>query len=125
MAAATSITSKDAQDQFLQLLVSQLQNQDPMEPVGQQEFIQQLSQFSMLQGIEKLNTSFDSWMKIQTLSEGASFTGKTVEYMNSDSQKVTGVVQSAHVKDGSLLLTIDGKDISFDNVTGVVNATTP
>ena len=40
-------------DTFLKLLITQLQNQDPLAPVGQHEFLQQLAQFSTVEGIEK------------------------------------------------------------------------
>jgi len=119
-----AITSDLGRDQFLQLLVAQLQNQDPMEPVGQQEFIQQLSQFSMLEGIEKLNTSFESWMKIQTLTQGADLTGRMVEYVDSNGDKHQGVVDSASIKDGVLHLRIDDQDISIDAVTAVLDPST-
>ena len=117
-----AITSDASRDQFLQLLVTQLKNQDPMEPVGQQEFVQQLSQFSMLEGIEKLNASFSSWMKVQQISQGASLTGHTVEYIDSQGQKHQGVVSSAHVRDGDIVLRIDDQNIPIDSVTGVIDA---
>ena len=116
-----AITADSAQSQFMQLLVTQLQNQDPMEPVGQQEFITQLSQFSMLEGIEKLNTSFSSMMKLQQLSQGAGLTGRTVEYVDEAGARHQGVVEAASVKDGALQLRIDDKDVSVDAVTSVID----
>jgi flagellar basal-body rod modification protein FlgD len=115
-------TSEASRDQFLTLLVTQLKNQDPMEPVGQQEFIQQLSQFSMLEGIEKLNASFETWMKVQQISQGASLTGHTVEYIDSQGAKHEGVVEAARIVDGSIVLRINDQDISIDSVMGVVDA---
>ena len=46
-------------DAFLKLLVTQLQNQDPLEPTDNTEFVAQLAQFSSLEGINNLNTSMD------------------------------------------------------------------
>jgi flagellar basal-body rod modification protein FlgD len=116
-----AITSELGRDQFMRLLVTQLQNQDPLEPVGQQEFIQQLSQFSMLEGIENLNASFGSWMKLQQISQGAQMTGRTVEYIDASGQKHEGVVQAASVKDGVLTLRIDDQDVPIENVTAVLD----
>lgn len=48
------------QDQFLKLLVTQLNNQDPLNPQENGEFIAQLAQFSTVEGIQKLNGSVDS-----------------------------------------------------------------
>ncbi|MFK7731995.1 MAG: flagellar hook assembly protein FlgD [Pseudomonadales bacterium] len=47
------------QDAFLQLLVTQLGNQDPLSPQENGEFIAQLAQFSSVEGIQNLNTSVD------------------------------------------------------------------
>ena len=47
-------------NEFLELLVAQLNNQNPLEPQGNGEFIAQLAQFSQVEGIEKLNTSMGS-----------------------------------------------------------------
>lgn len=49
-------------NEFLNLLVAQLNNQNPLEPQGNGEFIAQLAQFSSLEGIEKLNTSMESML---------------------------------------------------------------
>lgn len=54
-------TNKDlGKNEFLNLLVAQLNNQNPLEPQSNGEFIAQLAQFSQVEGIEKLNTSMGS-----------------------------------------------------------------
>ena len=47
-------------NEFLELLVAQLNNQNPLEPQGNGEFIAQLAQFSQVEGVEKLNSSMES-----------------------------------------------------------------
>ncbi len=54
--AGASQTSS-AQDQFLQLLVTQLQNQDPLNPMDNAEMTSQLAQINMVNGIDQLNTT--------------------------------------------------------------------
>lgn len=49
------------QDAFLQLMITQMKNQDPLAPQSNSEFVAQLAQFSSVQGLEKLNTSFNSF----------------------------------------------------------------
>ena len=61
--AATQPTkSNDELDQndFIELLVAQMKNQDPSDPMDSSEFMSQLSQFSVVNGVEDLNTSFES-----------------------------------------------------------------
>ncbi|MEM1146048.1 MAG: flagellar hook capping FlgD N-terminal domain-containing protein, partial [Pseudomonadota bacterium] len=45
---------------FLQLMVAQLENQDPSKPIDNTEFVAQLAQFGTVSGVQELNESFDS-----------------------------------------------------------------
>lgn len=117
--ATTSLTGAEARDQFLQLMVTQLQNQNPLEPTSQEDFLQQLSTFSMVEGIENLNANFDQMLKVQELTQGAQLIGKTIEFASSDSTS-TGVVQKASVVDGSIVLTVNGKSVPLDDVYAVI-----
>jgi len=116
-----AITSQMGQQQFMQLLIAQLKNQDPMDPVSQEDSIAQLAQFSTLEGIEQLNANFSSFMKLQSLSQGANLVGKTVEWLDKDGLRQQGVVDSISVKEGDLQLKIDNKLVPIDNVTAILN----
>jgi flagellar basal-body rod modification protein FlgD len=54
-ASAVSNTTSVAKDQFLKLLVAQIQNQDPMKPMDNQEFVAQLATFSSLEQLMSIN----------------------------------------------------------------------
>ncbi|MFT4814738.1 MAG: flagellar basal-body rod modification protein FlgD [Pseudohongiellaceae bacterium] len=61
--ASAQVNSKNdelGQEDFLKLLVAQLKNQDPSNPVENSEFLGQIAQFSMVSGIDSLGASFDS-----------------------------------------------------------------
>lgn len=119
--STASITSQLGQQQFLQLLVAQLQNQDPMDPVKQEDTIAQMAQFSTLEGIEALNANFSSFMKLQQLSQGSSLVGKTVSWLDKNGVTQQGVVDSIAVKDGVMQLKVGETEIPIDNVTAVLN----
>jgi flagellar basal-body rod modification protein FlgD len=55
--SATKSTADSGQDRFLRLLVTQLKNQDPLNPLANSELTSQLAQISTVQGIEKLNAT--------------------------------------------------------------------
>ncbi len=78
----TGSSSEDGgADRFLKLLVTQLQNQDPLNPMDNAELTSQLAQISTVTGIENLNTSVQSlhasFMQSQAL-QGASLVGRDV-----------------------------------------------
>lgn len=69
-------------DDFLLLLTTQLQNQDPLSPMDTNEFTNQLVQFSQVEQQIKTNSSLDNLLAMQTLNMtalGVSFIGKYVE----------------------------------------------
>jgi flagellar basal-body rod modification protein FlgD len=80
---ADPVGSQDlGKEEFLQLLVTQLQNQDPMEPMSNTEFVAQLAQFSGVEQLVAVNEGLDM-LGIQQMSmsnaQAASFIGSEVQ----------------------------------------------
>ena len=79
--SAGATAAKEAGDRFLKLLVTQLQNQDPMNPMDNAQMTSQMAQISTVSGIEKLNTTVEGlnsqFVQMQAL-QGASLVGKDV-----------------------------------------------
>jgi flagellar basal-body rod modification protein FlgD len=118
---STSTTADVSRDQFLKLLVAQLKAQDPLDPVKDQEFTAQLAQFSMLDGIERLNANFGDLLAMQQLTQGAGLLGKHVNYTLSDGVH-TGSVEGFSLVDGQLNLRVDGQEIPIGQVHGMTAA---
>ncbi|NND98985.1 MAG: flagellar hook capping protein [Pirellulaceae bacterium] len=117
------ITSQVATVDYLQLLTVQLQNQDPIDPVDQEGLINDLTQFSILEGIEGMNTSFADMMKLQEMSQGSSLLGKTASYVDS----LTGEAKSGQVTEmltgqDSISLLVDGESVALDDIVSVTNS---
>lgn len=87
-------------NEFLELLVAQLNNQNPLDPQDNGEFVAQLAQFSSLEGIEKLNDSMGdiitSVHSSQALQAG-SLVGKSVIIPANTTQVDTGEPMNGHV----------------------------
>ena len=60
-------------DGFLKLLITQLQNQDPLDPMKNEEFAAQLAQFSSLEQMQNLNESFGQLMDLNKVSHDRFF----------------------------------------------------
>ncbi|MBU1191877.1 MAG: flagellar hook assembly protein FlgD [Gammaproteobacteria bacterium] len=59
----TNDTNKLSSDNFMELLIAQIQNQDPMKPMDNAEFISQIATINQVTGIQELKTSFDDLSK--------------------------------------------------------------
>lgn len=80
-ASKSANATTEASDRFLKLLVTQLQNQDPMNPMENAELTSQLAQMSTVEGINKMNASLDGLMaqyKSNQILQGASLVGHQV-----------------------------------------------
>ena len=79
-----SSTADESQDRFLKLLVTQMRNQDPMNPMDNAQVTSQMAQISTVTGIEKLNDTMQamnaSTLQSQTL-QGAAMLGRTVDLL--------------------------------------------
>jgi flagellar basal-body rod modification protein FlgD len=104
-------------DDFLKLLVGQLQHQDPMQPADDNQFIGQMAQFSQLEQQTNTATSTDQLVRASTLA----LIGRTVSYTDATKATQTGVVQSVDIgADGAATLTVGGKSgIDAGKVTQV------
>lgn len=123
MATSTTGTSTVSQNQFLQLMVKQLQSQDPLNPTDSGQMLAQLAQFSTLSGMEQLNTSFSQMLSLQQITQGSNLIGKEITYTDSNGQAATGAVTSVSVKDGNVTLDVGSTSVTLSQVTGVSPAT--
>jgi flagellar basal-body rod modification protein FlgD len=94
--ATSSASDPGSQDRFLKLLVTQLQNQDPLSPMDNAELTSQIAQINTVSGIATLNTSVQGlssqFLQMQTL-QGASLVGKDVIVPGNKLDIADGVAQ--------------------------------
>lgn len=125
-------------DAFLKILMAQLQNQDPTNPMKDTEFIAQMAQFSSLEQMANLTKAFEDFAQVQEQSqmiEYSSFVGKEVKWhelteeVGEDGKPVTneGTGQISGIKfvNGSVEFTLaDGKVITPGNISEVLSSGT-
>ena len=85
-------------NQFLQLMVSELTNQDPLNPMDNTQLVQQLGELRSIAASDQLTTTLQSMQTQQSLTTASSLIGKTVTALGSDGQDVTGEVTSVSVE---------------------------
>ncbi|MFC1676885.1 flagellar hook assembly protein FlgD [Planctomycetota bacterium] len=81
MSTSQIANASDIQLDYMKLLVTQLQNQNPLDPMDNNEMAAQLTQFSQLQQLEALNTNFAKVLESTEQSYADSLIGQKVSYM--------------------------------------------
>ena len=104
-------------DDFLKLLITQLSNQDPTNPMENTEFISQMAQFSSLEQMTNMSTSFSKMASFINSSEAASTLGKTVE-LNIGDTTTTGIVEGATRGENPQIL-VNGMYYSMDKIAAI------
>ncbi|MES2355357.1 MAG: flagellar hook capping FlgD N-terminal domain-containing protein [Pseudomonadota bacterium] len=99
LSAVSAQASTISQDEFLKVLLTQLQFQDPLKPMDNQQFLAQMAQFSSLEQTRQLNDRIDQLLTIQSSSQSIGLIGKTVE-VSTSSGSVVGQVTTLGFQDG-------------------------
>lgn len=110
-------------DDFLKILVGEMQNMDPMSSSSQDptQSVTQMTQYSILEQLQNMSASEDQQLVSQQQSQTLALLGKTVDYTAADGSAATGLVQKVDfAADGTAEMTIDGiTGIKPAAITGV------
>lgn len=91
-------------ESFLKLLVAQMKNQDPTEPMDATQQMAQLATFSQVEQTIKTNKNLESLLQRTSLQEANSVIGRTV---TSDDGKVSGVVKEVTLYNDGIVATLE------------------
>lgn len=125
---ATPLSSSSIdKDGFLQLLVAQLQNQDPTNPMDNMQFTQQLAQFASVEQLQNLNSNLQHSERAQQIAQVQGLVGKEVSYLKPDPSdpeaegtRYRGVVDALRLLDNQTLALIDGEEIDLSQIDTII-----
>ena len=108
-------------DEFLQLFVTQLQHQNPLEPTEGAEFMSQLAQFSSLEQLVNLNELGSDAFEFEQLVAGSNLIGKEAAYFDPDTGELdAGTINGIELDDdGTISLIINNLLIPISSVTDI------
>lgn len=109
-------------DDFLELLITQLQNQDPADPLDNQALLEQVTSLRNLQSDLELSTALEGVVSGQQLASASSFIGKEVTVTNDDEQLVTGLVERVIIENSKSYVEIDNQKYDVEKVTSISSA---
>lgn len=102
--SSTAASSVSLQD-FVRILVSQLNNQDPLKPMDNQEFVTQLAQFTSLEQSRQLNQNLEALLSVQSTTQSVGLIGRTVD-VQAGSGLASGQVIQLDFSSGEPRLTV-------------------
>lgn len=109
-------------EDFIKMMVTQLQNQDPLEPAKNQELLAQMSQIGQLESQTQLQESLKGLVLQNSLGAAGNLIGRMVQGMDDNGEELEGVVSSVRVEDNQVFLELDsGKTLALGRVTNIAN----
>ena len=113
------VNSELGKDAFLKILIAQLSNQDPLDPLKDKDFIAQMAQFSTLEQMTNMNKSIE---QINAITKGSAvnYLGRVVEYLDDEGLSAYGTVAYVRFdKSGVVLTTTEEIEIPLEKVVAV------
>ena len=123
---STANTASAIQMDYMKLLVTQLQNQNPLEPLNNNEMASQLAQFSQLAQLESMNSSFAKVLESVERNYAGSLIGKEVSFAQETEEGTTdiisGIVEQVYNNvDGHIFLLVGDGVLALEDVIAVKN----
>ena len=106
-------------DEFLKLLVSQLKNQDPMNPVDDKDFMGQMAQFTSVEQLTNMASAIDRMSTAGQSTQAIALIGTTVSWEKEDKTTGEGVAQSVSFVDGQIKIKVGDTEITPGDIASV------
>lgn len=108
-------TGELGKDDFLNLLVTQLRYQDPLNPTSDKEFIGQMAQFSSLEQMKNVSEGITSVKAFNLI--GKKVTGSLKDEKTGETKAVDGYVTSVKMSKGKTYVVVNGKDVAIEDIS--------
>jgi flagellar basal-body rod modification protein FlgD len=110
-------------EDFIKMMITQLQNQDPMEPAKNEQLLAQMSQIGQLEASQSLQESLKTLVLQNNLGSAGNLIGKMVEGQTATGEPIDGLVTSVRVEGDDVVLELDsGQKIELTRVTSIAAA---
>jgi len=117
-------TASNIQMDYMKILITQLQNQNPLEPMDNNDMSSQLAQFSQLQQLESMNSNFANVLSATERNYANSLIGKEISFASEDGtgtrDLTSGIVEEViNDADGEIILATADHTVALDGVISV------
>lgn len=121
--SATSSTEAD-KNMFLELMVTQMRYQDPLNPTDSSEMLAQTAQFTALEKMEAVAEQMAMMVSTQMAFGATTMIGQTVRWYDADGVEQSGTVQGTTYLSSGPVLSVDGQSVAITDVVSVGDAPT-
>ncbi len=104
---------------FLELMIAELQNQDPLNPMDNAQMLQQISQIREIGATDQLQSTLEGLALSQNLSGASGLLGKYVHALNDKADFVTGKVDRVSVEEEDVILHVGQHRINSRNISQI------
>lgn len=122
----TQLKSKKSElktEDFINMMITQLQNQDPLNPTDNSELLSQMSQIGQLQSNTTMQQTLKSLVLQNQIGSAGNLIGKVVRGLDDNNETVNGIVTSVRVQDDAVRLELDnGSSLALTRVTDIAPA---
>jgi flagellar basal-body rod modification protein FlgD len=106
--------------EFLKILMTQLKNQDPLNPIDDKEFISQMAQLSTLEATNNLGTQLNGLVAAQQQTQAMTLVGRDIRFLNQDGALVDGRVTGVRLDTAPPTLVLGDTEVPLTSVQTVL-----
>jgi flagellar basal-body rod modification protein FlgD len=122
-AKSGAITSDQTGTAFMSLLLAQMKNQNPMEPMDDSAMISQMAQLNSLDELKKISESLSTMSSTNQFLSAATLIDKNISYLNADSEEVDGTVTGISMDGSDVYLKVGSASVLLSRLRSVDSET--
>jgi flagellar basal-body rod modification protein FlgD len=105
---------------FLQMMITELQNQDPTSPMSSGQMLQEITQMGQISTAEQMTTTLTGMETGQNLTNASALIGMQVEGTDANGNSVAGTVSSVTIANGTPALNVGSSTLSLSDLTNIL-----
>jgi flagellar basal-body rod modification protein FlgD len=105
-----------SREDFMNILLAEMSHQDPLNPVGNQEFLSQLAQLQTLEATTMLTQGIESLVALQKLSAAGALIGMTVRGEGPGGEPLVGTVERIIMRENHVAVSVDGTELALEKI---------
>ena len=107
-------------DHFLTLMITELQNQDPLNPMDNAQILQQISQIREIEATTRMQETLESVLLGQNLANASGLINKQVTALTKGGDEISGTVERVSVAENKVQLTVAGQQVELANLREIL-----